>query len=183
MVLPRTRVLALSTVIVGLFAMVGVAMQRELMPRVVPSPVAGGTIGPEQNALSAEEEAYAAALWPIHSEVVEVSAVDLSFAGVAYVIEHHDAHRLEAQVLPLREIFRTAAGKAQAMVVPASMQKVHDQYLEALALYETASAEMVKVSADGKVEHLIEAQSMSQRAAEDLLKVGDVLWPGEYKPN
>jgi hypothetical protein len=24
---------------------------------------------------------------------------------------------------------------------------------------------------------------MSQRAAEDLLKVGDVLWPGEYKPN
>jgi len=183
MVVPRVRVLALSTVILALVAMVGVAMQRELIPRVASSPVAGGTTGSEPNALSAEEEAYAAALWPIHSEVVEVSAVDLSFAGVAYVIEHHDAYRLEAQVLPLREIFRTAAGKAQAMVVPASMQKVHDQYLEALALYETASAEMVKVAADGKVEHLIEAQSMSQRAAEDLLKVGDVLWPGEYKPN
>ena len=183
MVLPRARVYALSTVIFALVAMVGVAVQRELMPRVVPSPVAGGTTGPEQNALSAEEEAYAAALWPIHSEVVEVSAVDLSFAGVAYVIEHHDAHRLEAQVLPLREIFRTAAGKAQALVVPASMRKAHDWYLEALGLYETASAEMVKVAADGKVEHLIEAQSMSQRAAEDLLKVGDVLWPGEYKPN
>jgi hypothetical protein len=60
---------------------------------------------------------------------------------------------------------------------------VHDQYLEALALYETASTEMIKVAEDGKVEHLIEAQTMSQRAAEDLLKVGDVLWPGEYKPN
>jgi hypothetical protein len=183
MVLPRARVYALSTVVFALVAMVGVAVQRELTPRVVPSPVPGDTIGPEQNALSAEEEAYAAALWPIHSEVVEVSAVGLSFAGVAYVIEHHDAHRLEAQVLPLREIFRTAAGKAQSLVVPASMQKVHHWYLEALRLYETASAEMVKVAADGKVEHLIEAQSMSQRAAENLLKVGDVLWPGEYKPN
>jgi hypothetical protein len=42
---------------------------------------------------------------------------------------------------------------------------------------------MVKVAKDGKVEHLIVAQSMSQRAAEDLLKVGDVLWPSEHKPN
>ena len=63
------------------------------------------------------------------------------------------------------------------------MKKVHDWYLEALTLFEAASTEMVKVAADGKVEHLIEAQSMSHRAAEDLLKVGDVLWPGEYKPN
>jgi len=69
------------------------------------------------------------------------------------------------------------------MPVPASMGKVHDQYLEALALFETASMEMIKVAADGKVEHLIEAQTMSQRAAEELLIVGDVLWPGEYKPN
>jgi len=60
---------------------------------------------------------------------------------------------------------------------------VHDHYLEALELYETASAEMTKVAADGKVEHLFDAQAMSQRAAEDLLKVEDVLWPGEYKPH
>jgi hypothetical protein len=169
--------------VVALAAMVGVAAQRELLPRAAPSPVAGGKMVTEQNALSAEEEAYEAALWPIHSEVVEVSAVDMSFAGVAYVIEHHDARWLEARALPLRDRFRAAADKVQAMEVPASMQRVHDWYLEALALYETASAEMVKVAADGKVEHLIEAQTMSQRAAEDLLKVGDVLWPGEYKPN
>jgi len=42
---------------------------------------------------------------------------------------------------------------------------------------------MIKVSDDGKVDHLIEAQAISQRAAEDLLKVGDILWPGEHKPN
>ena len=183
MILPRARTVLLSVVTIALVATVGVAIERELMPRVAPSAVASGKIGPEQSALSAEEETYAAALWPIHSEVVEVSAVDMSLAGMAYVIEHHDPHRLEARVLPLRDRFRSAADKAHAMPVPASMQKVHDQYLEALVLYETASAEMVKIAADGNVEHLINAQSMSQRAAEELLKVGDVLWPGEYKPN
>ena len=183
MAVPHARVVVLSSIAAALVAMVGVAMQRELTPRLAPSPVAGVKTGPEQKALSAEEEAYAAALWPIHSEVVEVSAIDMSFAGIAYTTEHHDAHRLEERVRALRDRFRTAADKARAMAVPASMQKVHDWYLEALALYETASAEMVKVAADGKVEHLIDAQTMSQRAAEDLLKVGDVLWPGEYKPN
>jgi len=183
MILPRTRTVVLSAFTAALVAMVGVAVQRELMPRVALSPVASGKTGQEHRALSLEEDTYAAALWPIHSEVVEVSAVNLSLAGIAYVNEHHDPHRLEARVLPLRDRFREAVDKAQAMRVPGSLQEVHDQYLEALALYETASAEMVKIAADGKVEHLIEAQTMSQRAAEDLLKVGDVLWPGEYKPN
>jgi len=181
MILPRARTLVLSAITATLVAMIGVAMQRELAPRPTPS-IAGNT-GPEQKPLGAEEEAYAVALWPIHSEVVEVSAADMSFAGIAYITEHHDVHRLEAKVMPLRDRFRSAADKARSMPVPASMGKVHDQYLEALALFETASMEMIKVAADGKVEHLIEAQTMSQRAAEELLIVGDVLWPGEYKPN
>jgi len=72
MILPRARTVLLSVVTIALVATVGVAIERELMPRVAPSPVASGKIGPEQSALSAEEETYAAALWPIHSEVVEV---------------------------------------------------------------------------------------------------------------
>jgi hypothetical protein len=115
MFLTRPRRLVVSTLVVALAAMVGVAVQRELMPRAAPSPVAGVTSGPAQNALSVQEEAYAATLWPIHSEVVEVSAVDMNLAGIAFMIEHHDAHRLEAQVLPLGDRFRTAADKAQAM--------------------------------------------------------------------
>src|SRR5262252_6926073 len=129
MILPRARTLLLSAVTASLVVTVGVAIQRELMPRVAPSPVASGKIGPEQSALSAEEETYAAALWPIHSEVVEVSAVDMSFAGIAYVTEHHDTHRLEATVMELRDRFRGAAEKARSIPVPASMGKVHDQYL------------------------------------------------------
>ena len=48
---------------------------------------------------------------------------------------------------------------------------------------ESAATEVVKVAQDGRDEHLIEAHGMSLRAAENLLKVGDVLWPGEYKPH
>jgi hypothetical protein len=183
MILPRARTLVLSAITATLVAMVGIAMQRELMPRVAPSPLPAVKTEPAQKPLGAEEEAYAAALWPIHSEVVEVSAVDMSFAGIAYVTEHRDTHRLEATVMELRDRFRGAAETARSIPVPASMGKVHDQYLEALTLYDAASAEMVNVAADGRVEHLIAAQTMSHHAAEDLLKVGDVLWPGEYKPN
>jgi len=42
---------------------------------------------------------------------------------------------------------------------------------------------MVKVARDGKDEHLVHAQKLSYAAAEDLLRVGDLLWPGEFKPN
>ena len=32
-------------------------------------------------------------------------------------------------------------------------------------------------------DHLIAAQTLSERAATTLLKVGETLWPGEHKPN
>src|SRR5215467_8223934 len=98
MVVPHFRAVMLSATVAALVAMVGFALQRELARHVGPAPVTAVKTEPEQKALSAEEEAYAAALWPIHSEVVEVSAVDMSFAGIAYVTEHHDPHRLEAKV-------------------------------------------------------------------------------------
>jgi len=177
------RAVLLSVLAAALVAVILLAMQRELTPRAAVAPMMFWQGMPQQVALNADEEAYAEALWPIHSEAVETSAVAMSFAGVSYVTEHHDAQRLAAKVLPLNETFRAAAGKARALTVPPSMQKVHDQYLEAVTLFEHASAEMAKVGDDGKLEHLIEAQSMSQRAAEDLLKVGDVLWPGEHKTN
>jgi len=60
---------------------------------------------------------------------------------------------------------------------------VHERYVEALALYVKASAEMLKVAQDSSDRHLVEAQMMSKLASEELLKAGDVLWPGEHKPN
>jgi hypothetical protein len=182
MPMPRLRIVVASTLFAALGALIVLALQHELTPPPANAPATSAGRVP-QNALSAEEEAYAAALWPIHSGAVETSAVEMSFAGVDYVTEHPDRERLVARVQRLNDTFRTAAAKAQTLDVPRSMQGVHDQYMEALTLYVTASAEMAKVAGDGRIDHLIEAQTMSQRAAEDLLKVGDVLWPSEHKPN
>jgi hypothetical protein len=184
MQMPPTRIVWLSSLVVGLLVLMGIAIERELAPRAAIIPAVTETSLPDQIvALTPDEETYAAALWPIHSEVVEASAVALSYAGVSYVTEHHDPHQLAAKVQGLHDAFKAVDVKAHALQVPASMQSVHDTYLEALALLKQASAEMLKVDQDGNVEHLIEAQTMTHRAAEDLLKVGDVLWPGEHKPN
>ena len=63
------------------------------------------------------------------------------------------------------------------------MRAVHEKYLAAIQLYESAAAEMLKTAQDGDDRRLLVAQGMSQHAAEEMLRVGDVLWPGEYKPN
>jgi hypothetical protein len=107
----------------------------------------------------------------------------MSFAGISYVTDHHDPHKLAAAASSLHDTLEAADGKARALKVPDSMHKVQDQYLEAITLLKDASAEMAKVETDSKIEHLVTAQSMSFTASEDLLKVEDVLWPGEHKPN
>jgi hypothetical protein len=63
------------------------------------------------------------------------------------------------------------------------MRAVHEKYLGAIQLYESAAAEMLEAARDGDDRRLLVAQGMSQHAAEEMLRVGDVLWPGEYKPN
>src|SRR5579863_8990606 len=137
MQMPRLRSFFLASVFVVLGALIAFAMQRELMPRSANVPPASATDAATSPpiALSAEEETYAAALWPIHSGVVEVSAVEMSFAGIDYVTEHPDRERLGARALKLNDVFRGAVASASGLDVPRSMRTVHDQYMEALTLY------------------------------------------------
>ena len=107
----------------------------------------------------------------------------MTFAGIAYKTDSQDRARLEAKVAPLSREFKTALAEARALEVPPSMREVHERYLGALVSYETASEEMIKTARDGSDAHLIQAQGRSFRASEDTLRIGDVLWPGEYKPH
>jgi hypothetical protein len=134
-------------------------------------------------ALTPAEEDYAAALWDIHREA-KLNAVTMAFAGIQYATgTPPDGHALEAKLQPIANFFNTAEFRVRALVAPDSLQQIHAQYLQAMTLYATAAAAMLKTARDGGMERLIEAQGMSQRASEDLLRVGEVLWPGEYKPN
>jgi hypothetical protein len=179
--------IAIGFLLIGLGAVAALAMVREgnrATAPVVNTPTAGGafTGHPERPALSAEEESYAAALWPVH-EQIKTSAVQMTFAGLSYKLGDIDRTAVKDRVLPLTKVFRDARSQASQLKVPASLEKQHELYLGALKLYEDASVEMVKIARDGKDEHLINAQRMSYAASEDSLRVGDALWPGEYKPN
>mgnify|MGYP001376063817 CR=1 FL=1 len=182
--MPRAAIVSLSFVMVALLAIVVYAGRREVTQRAAATTMAAGVAAPAQpRALSPEEEAYATALWPTHNEVVEAAAVRLAFAGLVYATDDHDKGKLAATLRPVNATFHAALEKVRSLDVPASLQAVHEQYLESLTLYERASAEMLKVAEDGNDRHLIDAEVMSHHAAQDLLKAGDVLWPGEHKPN
>ena len=185
--LPHWKMLLVVAMAAVLFAVVAFAVQRELSANKPPSAAAAFVAGIAMSgydapALTAEEEAYAAALWPIHSEV-KLAAVRMIFAGLNYKTEDQDVRKLKSQVQPLTQTFLNAANRVEQIRAPASLQDAHDSYREALRLYTSATREMVRIADSGKEEHLILAQKRSEQASLAILKLSDVLWPGEYKPN
>ena len=197
----RGRVVLLGSVIAVLIGIVGVTLQREAFrqtsslsaPHALRLCIASYFCGrraasqsapglAEPAALTAEEEIYAENLWSIHS-AAKAWAIDLDFAGLLYKTEARDAGKLGAKVQALSGQFAAAESRARAIDVPPSMRAVHEKYLAAIQLYESAAAEMLRTAQDGDDRRLLVAQGMSQHAAEEMLRVGDVLWPGEYKPN
>ena len=182
--------IALAIAVLGLFAVVLFAALREVRKPPPPAPsaaaafTAGIAMGEARTigAMSPEEEAYAAALWPIHSEV-KLAAVRMTFAGLHYKIEHNDSSKLKSTVQPLTETFQSAFRRVRQIQPPASLQDAHNSYLEALENYTAASRELIKVAYDGRQDHLVAAHKRSERASHVLLQLSDVLWPGEYKPN
>jgi hypothetical protein len=185
----RTRLVPLllvAMVFVALTAIVNYTFDPFATRTLISQPVTSSHLARERPALSAGEEVYAAELGQIHG-AVKLAAVEMSFAGVAYKTEHHDPQRLVQKIRSLADQFTMATDHVRSLQVPASMQETNHRYLAALDLYGTASAEMMKVSQDAREDandaHLIEAQGMTHRAAEELLRVGDRLWPGEYKPH
>jgi hypothetical protein len=181
--------LAIGGLLVCLGALAAFAVVHEVRkpaatPAAAAALAAGGAYTGNQArpALSAAEESYAASLWPIHSQV-KTTAVQMTFTGLSYKMGDIDRKAVKERVTPLIKVFRDAREQAAQLRAPPSMEAEQKKYLVALKMYEDASAEMVKVAQDGKDDHLIAAQKLSYAASEDLLRVGDALWPGEFKPN
>ena len=176
----RLRTIGLIAVILALGGTAGFALRRETAPP--PPPALAPPTAVEPAALSPQDESYAEALWAIHGPA-KVSAVNLSFLGIRYKVETHDRQELAAKAQALLDQFASAEKQARGLTVPASMRSIQERYLAALGLYRSAAAEMLKTAKGGDDRHLIDGQAMAQRASEDILRIGDVLWPGEYKPN
>ena len=141
-----------------------------------------GSPKPEPRALSAEEESYAASLWEIHREVTP-SAVAMSFAGILYETGNRDKGQLERKISPVAAFFKGAETRVRGLAVPPSLLQVHNQYVEALVLYGKASNDMLAFTNDGERQHLIDAHDLNISASQAILRAGEVLWPGQYKPH
>jgi hypothetical protein len=172
-----------GALVVGLIALMAVAAFRETA-KPKPSQVAANTEANqvERPAVTAGEEAYARALWPIHMQVKQ-DAVKMTFAGLAYKMGDIKRGAVKERVAPLTPAFDSALAALSKLQPPASMRELHAEYLEAIKLYRDASVIMVKVAADGGEAHLLAAQEKTARASDLTLKVGETLWPGEFKPN
>ena len=133
--LPHVGTLLLAGVIVILMAVVAYALQHEFARQPGGTIAAPAASAVPARALSAEEEAYAAALWPIHRDV-KLAALGMTFAGITYKTDSPDRVRLATEVEPLSERFKAAIANARALEVPASLREVHERYLAALASYE-----------------------------------------------
>jgi hypothetical protein len=184
--MPGARSLLLVGVVVALAAAVGAAWLHEMRPQSVVQPAAH-TVGtraekPQRPALTADEERFATALWAVHREATR-SAVAMSFAGIAYQTENRDSRALARRIEPLAKFFHDAEMQVRTMSPPPSLSRTHGQYVDAMALYANAAAEMLKFTEDGDSQRLDVAHRLDVRASEDMLRVGEVLWPGQYKPH
>lgn len=173
----------IGALVVGLIALVAVAAVRETAKPKQQEVATNSAFGhSERPAMTAAEEAYAHALWPVHAQVKQ-DAVKMTFAGLAYKMGDIKRAVVKDRVAPLTPKFDSALAKMNNLQPPASMRELHGEYVEAIKLYRDASVIMIKVAADGRDQHLIEAQERSEIASGLTLKVGETLWPGEYKPN
>jgi len=184
--MPGGRSLLLAGVVAALAATAGAAWLHEVRPRSVVQPVAQ-TVStraekPQPPALTADEERFATALWAVHREATRL-AVAMSFAGISYQTEDRDARAFARKIEPMAKFFHDAEIQVRAMSAPPSMSTTQGQYVDAMALYANAAGEMLKFTEDGDQQRLGVAHGMNVRASEDMLRVGEVLWPGQYKPH
>ena len=180
------RSLLLVGAVLALAAMTGAAWLHEMSPKTVAQPAAQTPSTraekPQPPALTADEERFATALWAVHREATR-SAVAMSFAGIVYQTEDRDARSLARKIEPLAQFFHDAEIQVRTMSTPPSLSTAQGQYVEAMALYANAADEMLKFTKDSDSRHLGDAHRMNMRASEDMLRVGEVLWPGQYKPH
>jgi hypothetical protein len=186
--IPGGRSLLLAGVIVALAATAGVAWLHEartptsVVAQPAAQPIKVRAVIPELPALTGEEERFASTLWTVHREATR-SAVAMSYAGIAFLTEGRDVHTLAQRLEPLAKFFHDAEIQVRAMSAPPSLSKTLDRYVGAMALYANAADEMLKFTESADSRHLDEAHRLDVKASQDLLRVGEVLWPGQYKPH
>jgi len=180
----RAKLLVAGLVVAALLVVLGVSLAREAVKSSRPAATALSrpSLAPPRPALTPAEETYAHALWAIHADVKN-AAYGLTFSGLNYKLSQTDRAEFGSRVRGASESLGQAESRIRSLVPPPSLGEIHAQYLEAVRLFQRSASEMLRVTADGRDDHLLAAHPLSQEASEKLLRVGNVIWPGEYLPN
>jgi hypothetical protein len=180
----RAKLLVAGLIVLALLVVFCASLLREatMIGRTAGGAAPRPSLAPPRPALTPVEEAYAQALWAIHGDV-KSAAYNLTFSGLKYKLRQADGPDFGTRVRDASKNLGQAEARVRALLPPPSLRQVHAQYLDAVHLFQRSAAEMLKVTADGRDDHLLAAHPMSQEASDKLLRVGNTIWPGEYLPN
>jgi hypothetical protein len=170
-------------VLLALGGLVGFSLSRELGSG---AGAAGSSAAPlrvaQRPALSAEEQSYVEALWPIHTDV-EVAAERVALGTIFYTTNDLDQAQLKSRLVEALASYRAADGKLQALQPPPSLRSSHETYLAAIGLFEQSAVEMLKMFDDGSADHLQAGYPMYLEGTNKIRDIGGKFWPDEFPPN
>jgi hypothetical protein len=151
-----------------------------------PQAAAGSTAAvpakPARPALSADDERYIRALWPIHGDV-ERSTLRMSLGQIFYSTKDLSAPELKSRVEHALGVYKSAQASIQGLQPPASLRAQHDEYLAAVRLFEESALEVMKMFSDGREAHLLAAHPKGQAGADKIREIGSKFWPNEFAPH
>lgn len=137
---------------------------------------------PERPPVTAAEEAYVRAMWPIHGDV-QRDLMRASLGQILYKTDDLTRAELQARMERALATYRSAETRIRALQPPESMRKDHEQYLAAVRLFQESAVEANKMFKDGKEDHLLAAYPKSQEGSDKIREVGGKFWPNEFPPN
>src|SRR5947207_4881393 len=111
---PRVKIVLFGLVLVGLLGIVLLAAFREVSTSPANARTARPVLAPPRPPLTAAEEEYALALWPIHNEV-KASALRMTLGGLSYKIGELDRTALKSRIERSTAAYRTAARRIAAL--------------------------------------------------------------------
>jgi hypothetical protein len=178
----RPKLLILGAFVVGLVALLTFTMNRQVIVTSSPTPAEERATPPPRPALTAAEEQYIRALWPIHGDV-ERSTVRMSLGQILYKTQDLDRAELNARIKEALATYRAAESRLRALDAPASLRAEHEEYLAAIRLFQESAAELLKMFTDGRDDHMLAAYPKSQEGSNKIREVGGKFWPHEFRPH
>jgi hypothetical protein len=130
-------------------------------------------------ALTAAEERYIAALWPIHGDV-ERAALRLGLGQLLYLERDLDAPSLRGRTETALATYRRAATDLASLQPPPSLASEHAGYAGAIELFEASALELLQMFRDGDESRMAAAYPKSQEATDRIREIGGKFWPHEF---